>query len=328
MSSDLYNPPITLSNTITNLVADICESVGRLSVNYERKVTTGLRRANRIKTIHASLTIENNSLSVAQVTDVINGKKVFGPQDDIQEVKNAFEAYEKLLSLNPFSAGDLLAAHKLLMHDLDKEAGRFRSGGVGVFAGEKLVHMAPPAEFVPEQIRSLLSWVKTSDLHPLVKSCVFHYEFEFIHPFADGNGRMGRMWQTLILYKWNPAFAWLPVETLIREHQDEYYDVLGKADAQADARIFVEFLLGAIKAALAELAGTVQVTAQVSEQVGKLLDALGNQTLSLRELMEKMGLHHRQSFRATYLLPALEAGVIEMTFPDKPNSSKQKYRAK
>lgn len=328
MSNSQYEPPIKLTETVINLVADICEMVGRLSVDYEANVNPRLRRDSRIKTIHASLAIENNSLSIEQVTDVINGKKVFGPPSEIQEVKNAFEAYEKLLGFNQYSSADLLIAHKLLMHDLVKEAGRFRSGGVGVFAGEKLVHMAPPAEFVPEQIEMLLDWAKTSTLHPLIKSCVFHYEFEFIHPFQDGNGRMGRMWQTLILYNWNPSFAWIPVETIIRENQSEYYDALGKADKAADSSIFVEFLLSAIRQALTELSVTAQATAQVTAQVELLLEALDDGDLSLQQLMEKMNLHHRQSFRSIYLLPAIEAGVVEMTIPDKPNSSKQKYRRK
>lgn len=242
-------------------------------------------------------------------------------------MKNAYEAYNLLLSFDPFNVEDLLRAHKILMLELMNESGRFRSGGVGVFAGEKLVHMAPPADLVSKLIRDLLNWVKNSDTHPLIKSCIFHYEFEFIHPFADGNGRMGRMWQTLLLSRWKPVFNWLPTETLIRERQNEYYKVLAIADKAADSTVFIEFMLGVIRDALCELIQTEQVRDQVSEQVERLLTVLGNETLSAKELLERLGLKHRPTFSNNYLRPALELGFIEMTVPDKPNSSRQKYRA-
>jgi len=202
-----YKPPFTITEKTVNLVASIMERVTRISINEIEAINPKLRRNNRIKTIQASLAIENNSLSVDQVTAIIDGKRVLGPGEDIQEVKNAYQAYEMLLELDPYSSKSLLRAHEILMRDLTKDAGCFRVGGVGVFAGEQLVHMAPPAYLVPEQIQQLISWIRTSEVHPLIKSCVFHYEFEFIHPFADGNGRMGRMWQTLILYKWKKIFG-------------------------------------------------------------------------------------------------------------------------
>lgn len=326
MSDELYNPPFTVTENIINLTASISELVGRISIDFEQKINPKLRRDNRLKTIHASLAIENNSLSLGQVTDVINGKRVLGPPGDIQEVKNAYEAYETLLSYNPYACKDLLLAHRLLMHGLVSEAGNFRSGGVGIFAGKQLVHMAPPAKLVPEQVNKLLEWSKRTKTHTLIKSCVFHYEFEFIHPFADGNGRMGRMWQTLLLYKWNPIFAWLPVETLIREHQDEYYAALGRADAASDSGVFIDFLLRLMEDSLKEMSATAQVNAQVTAQVYSLLESIGDKEFSLMELMEKLQLRHRQNFRKLYLLPAIEAGLVEMTVPDKPNSSKQKYR--
>lgn len=228
--------------------------------------------------------------------------------------------------MNPYSVKDMLFAHKILMNELTKEVGTFRSGGVGVFAGEQLVHMAPPANQVPHLIKELVDWAKKAEVHPLIKSCVFHYEFEFIHPFADGNGRMGRMWQTLLLYKWKSLFGWLPIETLIRERQEEYYKVLGECDHSADSGKFVEFLLTAVYDALCEIADTEQVTVQVTEQVEKLLVVIGEKECSTKELMELLGLKHRPTFRDNYLLPALELGFIEMTIPDKPNSSKQRYR--
>ena len=326
MADKGYTPPYTITDEILNLVSDITEILTKLTIDDKMNYNPRLRRDNRVKTIHASLAIENNSLSIEQVTDIIAGKRVLGPQNEICEVKNAFEAYEHLLELNPYLIKDILKAHKMLMHDLTKEAGTFRQGGVGVFAGDRLVHMAPPAERVPQLIKELIDWLKKDKAHPLIKSCVFHYEFEFIHPFADGNGRMGRMWHTLILYKWKPIFGWLPIETIIRERQEEYYNALGKADSKADSGVFIEFLLQAIYDSLKEYDKTEQVTVQVTEQVERLLDAIGDDIVSSKELMERLGIKHRPNFRDKYLLPAIKLGLIEMTIPDKPNSSKQKYK--
>lgn len=326
MKKDRNIPLYTITDKIVNLTAEISELVGVITVKNNINANPKLRRDNRIRTIHATLAIENNSLSLEQVTDVIDGKRVLGKPYEIQEVKNAYKAYERLLQYNPYSVQDLLDAHRLLMTGLIQETGVFRQGGVGVFAGERLVHMAPPAKQVPQLITELLQWTEKARLHPLIKSCVFHYEFEFIHPFADGNGRMGRMWQTLLLAKWKPFFAWLPVETLIRERQDEYYRALALSDKNADAQPLAEFLLQVILAALKELAETEQVSEQATVQVRRLLEALGTDTLSGRELMKRLDLKHRPTFRNNYLVPALEQKLITMTVPDKPNSSKQKYR--
>lgn len=321
-----YKPPFTITDRILNLVADIMEMVTRITMTEVEGINPKLRRENRIKTIQASLAIESNSLTIDQVTAIVNGKRILGPLQDIREVQNAYEAYEMLLELDPYDHVSLLTAHQILMADLTKEAGKYRTGGVGVFAGEQLVHMAPPAHLVPEQIEQLIGWIRESDVHPLIKSCVFHYEFEFIHPFADGNGRMGRMWQTLILYNWKKIFGWLPVESLIKERQDEYYRVLGECDEAADSGRFIEFLLEAILDSLKELNQTAQVTAQVTVQVEKLMNVIGNSPKSGNELMKLIGIKHRPTFRKNYLLPAMDLGLIEMTIPDKPNSSKQKYR--
>ncbi|MEG1803502.1 MAG: Fic family protein [Lachnospiraceae bacterium] len=326
MSEKGYIPPYTISDKTVNLISAITEIITKITINDNMSNNPRLRRDNRIRTIHASLAIENNSLSLNQVTDIINGKRILGAPDEICEVKNAFEAYNKLLDLNPYSVKDMLLAHKVLMNELTKEAGTFRSGGVGVFAGQQLVHMAPPANQVPPLIKELVDWSKKAEVHPLIKSCVFHYEFEFIHPFADGNGRMGRMWQTLLLYKWKSLFGWLPIETLIRERQEEYYKVLEESDYSADSGKFVEFLLTTIYDALREIVETEQVNGQASEQVEKLLEVIDDKEYSTREMMELLGLKHRPSFRNNYLLPALELGYVEMTIPDKPNSSKQKYK--
>ena len=327
MSEKGYAPPYTITDKTVNLISAITEIIAKISINDSMSNNPRLRRDNRIRTIHSTLAIENNSLSLDQVTDIINGKRILGAPDEICEVKNAYEAYNKLLELNPYSLKDMLLVHKSLMNNLNGEAGIFRSGGVGVFAGKQLVHMAPQANQVPHLIKDLVDWAKKAEVHPLIKSCVFHYEFEFIHPFADGNGRMGRMWQTLLLYNWKPLFGWLPIETWIRERQEDYYKVLDKCDYSADSAKFIEFLLTAVYDALCEIANTEQVTEQVTVQVKKLLECMKAEDYSTRELMAVLELKHRPNFRDYYLLPALKLGCIEMTIPDKPNSSKQKYRS-
>lgn len=327
MSRKTYIPPYQITDKIIHLVAEISEQVGAITaVKSESMINPQLRKENQIRTIHSSLAIENNTLSLEQVTDVINGKRILGAPNEIKEVKNAFEAYNLLLSFDPYSMDDLLKVHKILMMDLTKQSGQFRSGGVGVFNKERLVHMAPPADLVPKQIEDLLQWAKDSEAHPLITSCVFHYEFEFIHPFVDGNGRMGRMWQTLLLSHWKPVFGWLPVETLIKERQNEYYKALEVADKAGESTVFIEFMLNTIRNALAEMIQTEQVCDQVTDQVKRLLSTLGNETLSAKELLERLELKHRPTFSNNYLRPALELRLIEMTVPDKPNSSKQRYR--
>ena len=250
---EVYQPPFHMTEEITNLIVEIGEYIGSIMAYESLRQNPVLRRESRIKSIYSSLAIEQNTLSLDQVTDVIEGKRILGPPQDIREVQNAYEAYERASSLNPYSVKSLLSAHKLLMDGLVKEAGNFRSGNVGVYAGEQLIHAGTPAKYVPELMAQLMTWLKESKLHPLVKSCIFHYEFEYIHPFADGNGRTGRLWQSLILQNWKEIFAWLPVETLVHEHQEEYYDVLGRADRSGDSTPFVEFMLKMIRDALKEI---------------------------------------------------------------------------
>ena len=329
-----YKPPFQMTDKMTSLIAEISEQVGRITVLQEGTISPHLRRENRIRTIHSSLAIEHNSLSLEQVTAILDGKRVLGNPNEIKEVQNAYEAYELMLRLDPSSVDDLLKAHKLVMNGLVPENGKFRSGGVGVFDGEVLIHMAPPAEFVPEHIHNLFAWYQHSELHPLIKSAVFHYEFEFIHPFADGNGRMGRMWHSLLLGKWKELFFWLPIEELIRFRQKEYYDALGAADKQADSAGFVELMLEIIRDSLKEVTVVGRSTGQDSDQVtgqdktpvDRLLSVLGNDMLSAAEIMERLGLSHRPTFRKNYLNPALEQKLIERTIPDRPNSKNQKYR--
>lgn len=329
-----YEPPFHLTDVMTSLVAEISEQLGRIAVLQEGKMNPHLRRENRIRTIHSSLAIEHNSLSLEQVTAILDGKRILGNPNEIKEVQNAYEAYELILELNPFSIEGLLEAHRLMMKGLVAENGQFRSGGVGVFDGELLIHMAPPARFVPQHIENLIAWYQESALHPLIKSAIFHYEFEFIHPFADGNGRLGRMLHSLLLGQWKKLFFWLPIEELIRTRQKEYYEMLAKADKKADSACFVEWILEIVKNSINELTvigyPSDQVSDQVSDQdktpIDRLLAVLGNETLSALELMKRLSLSHRQSFRKHYLNPALEQNLIERTIPDKPKSKNQKYK--
>jgi Fic family protein len=319
-------PPFTITPTVLTLVAEIAGEVGRLGALAGQGNVPQLRRENRIKSIHASLAIENNTLTLDQVTAVIAGKRVLGKPSEIQEVKNTFAAYEAMAEWNPHSVKDLLAAHRLLMSGLVDAAGRFRTRSVGIAQGERVVHLAPPADRVPGLMKDLLAWLKRTDTHPLVASSVFHYELEFIHPFADGNGRMGRLWQTLILSRWNPLFAFLPVETVIRDRQADYYRVLGAYDKAGNSTAFIEFLLAALHTALVEVSGTDQVGDPLTDQVKSLLRVLKTKPLSAVECMARLKLSHRPTFRANYLHSALAANLIERTIPDKPNSRLQKYR--
>lgn len=330
-----YKPPFHMTDRTITLLAEISEQVGRITVLQEWTISPHLRRENRIRTIHSSLAIEHNSLSLDQVTAILDGKRVLGNPNEIKEVQNAYQAYEMMLRLNPESVEDLLTAHKLMMQGLVPENGKFRSGGVGVFDGDRLIHMAPPAHLVPKLIQDLFDWYQNSEMHPLIKSAVFHYEFEFIHPFQDENGRMGRMWHSLLLGQWKELFFWLPVEELIQSKQSEYYDALGKSDKAADSAVFVELMLEIIRDTLKDTTVVGRSTDQDSDQVtdqdkpiNRLLAVLGEEELSTAEIMKRLGLSHRPTFRRNYLTPALKKGLIERTIPDKPNSKNQKYRKK
>jgi Fic family protein len=330
-----YQPPLTLTTRMVALIAEISEQIGQLSAVDERLQTPQLRRGNRIRTIQASLAIENNTLSLEQVTAVLAGRRVLGLPREIQEVRNAFAAYEAMPHWQPGNRADLLRAHEMLMSGLIDDCGQFRRAGIGIYRGEKLLHMAPPPSRVAHLIDDLLAWLGASDWHPLVVSCVFHYEFEFIHPFADGNGRMGRLWQTLILSQWRPVLAYLPVEAVIRAQQDAYHAALSAADQSAQSTPFVEFMLQALSLALQEAAlsepatdlVTDPVTDLASDSVGKLLSALqASGPLKISTLMAQLGLVHKATFRTNYLRPALAADFIEMTHPESPSSPAQQYR--
>lgn len=329
------NPKFSITNKILGSVADIAELIGLMSSTAELDKNLILRRKNRIQTIHGSLSIEQNTLTVEQVTAVINGKRVIAPPKDIEEVKNAFEIYEILDTLDPYSVDDLLKAHGVMMRSLVDGAGDFRQKPVGVADSNtgKIIHFGTLPAYVPEAVYNLMDWTKNSDLHPLVKSCVFHYEFELIHPFLDGNGRCGRLWHTLILSKWNPMFAWLPVESMVYRHQQEYYDAINKCNDACDSTLFIEFMLDMIRSTLIEATETTcsektqkeQVAEQVKEQVmQKILDYC-SVPRTRNEMQEFSGVSGRKAFAAKYLKPLLESGKLVMTVPDKPNSKNQRY---
>ncbi|WP_062064656.1 Fic family protein [Cellvibrio sp. OA-2007] len=262
-----YQPPFHLTHNMTKRVAEISELIGAWKAVNQGALVPELRRGNRIKTIQASLAVEQNTLSLEQVTAVLEGKTVLGLPREIQEVRNAFAAYEKLEHWQPQRLDDLLSAHRLLMHGLVDDAGHFRSGGSGIYQGQQLVHMAPPPSQVARLMENLFDWLSATEAHPLIASTAFHYEFEFIHPFSDGNGRMGRLWQTLILSSWQPLLAYLPVETVIKNRQQDYYRLLGEADKQADCSVFIEFLLQSIQESLHEAIALQNTTAPTKTPV-------------------------------------------------------------
>lgn len=246
-------PPFEINERIMADVIEIAELVGRVSVTDKISMNPTLRRTNRIQTIYSSLAIEQNTLDIEQVTAVLSGKRVIAPLKDIAEVKNAYEIYDNMDKLNPYSIDDLLKAHSVMERGLLNEAGEFRSRPVGVADSEgNILHFGTLPQYVPKFIQELLEWTEKSEIHLLIKSCVFHYEFELIHPFADGNGRMGRLWHTLLLSKWNPIFAWLPIESIIHDNQSEYYNAINVSNNNGNSTVFIEFMLSVIKQALQE----------------------------------------------------------------------------
>jgi Uncharacterized conserved protein len=284
------------------LVSEISEQVGIVTTLLGDNVPSPLlRKANRIKTIHSSLAIEHNTLSLKQVTAIIDGKQVLGAPNEIQEVKNALKAYQLMPQLDAFKEKDLLKAHELMMMALVDNSGQYRTTGVGVFDGDRCIHMAPPAERVPALIHDLFEWVRMTDVHPLISSCVFHYEFEFIHPFIDGNGRMGRYWQTMLLSRWKGIFAWIPVETIVKEHQQDYYDVIAKCDAVGDSTAFIEFMLRCLLDAMNQIEeepeeDSIKVADKVANKVANksaqkvMMLLYENGHLTREELSERTGL--------------------------------------
>lgn len=322
-----YIPPYEITDEMLESVSEIMENLGKLSGMNELKKLPRLRKVNRIKSIHSSLAIENNTLSIEQVTDVIDGKRVLGPKEDIIAVQNANLAYKELENINPFSLDDLLKIHGIMMNGLISEAGKIRTGQVGIYNQDgKVVHLAPPANFASKQLIGLFDWIKSSPANMLIKSSVFHYEFEFIHPFRDGNGRMGRLWQTALLASWKPIFAWIPIESIIKDNQEEYYNAIAQSTNQAKSNLFILFMLDVINKAIKDiLIDTKNHYNHINNQITKLMKVIESYPQSAAELMQKLNLKSRVGFRKNYLQPALDAGLIGMTEPNKPTSKNQKY---
>jgi len=322
-----YKPPYEISTSILNKVAAIMKMIGKFSSMNNLSNQPLLRRKNQIKSIHSSLAIENNQLSESQVKDLINGKLVIGPQKDVIEVQNAIKVYENIQDINPYDQKDLLKTHKILMASLLTDAGFYRKGQVGVFEDEKTIFLAPPADRVPTLMNELYDYLNHYDENILIKSCVFHYEFEFIHPFNDGNGRMGRLFQTCLLAKEEELFYYLPVESIIKRKQQEYYDAILKSNQEGTSSVFIEFMLGAIIESMNDTLKQSNIEkGSLSIQAKKLLHVLEEGIpYSTLELMDMMGIKSRVSFRKNYLDPLLQSGIIEMTIPEKPMSRNQRY---
>ena len=313
-------PPYSITPDVLSRVEEIGEAIGRAeAAGVARDLR--LRRINRIRTIQGSLAIEGNVLTEAQVATILDGKPVIAPLRDVQEARNAIAAYDRCEQWNPAREADLLAAHQILMAALVDAPGRYRRGGVAVMGQGRIHHVGPPAARVPRLMDDLLAWLGSTDDHPLIASSVFHYEFEFIHPFEDGNGRLGRLWQTLLLTRWKPLFAHVPVESLVRARQGEYYEAIRQSSEAGESTPFVAFMLDAILAAVR----TPQEAPQVPPQVRRLLSVLAGE-MSRREILHALGLSDRKSLRERYLLPALQHGYVEMTRPDAPNARNQRYR--
>ncbi|SEH40063.1 Fic family protein [Selenomonas sp. KH1T6] len=320
-------PPYMLNNEILRLVASISTRLGQVLHYRDMSAYPRLRRNNRIESIHSSLAIEANSLTLGNVRDVIAGKVVAGPEREILEVKNAYAAYDELPHLNPYSLKELLRIHGIMTAGLVQEAGKFRHGEEGVFAGGRCIFMAPPARLVPELMEGLFAWLGEAkkDLQPLLLSSIFHYEFVFIHPFADGNGRMARLWQTALLSRWQPLFAYLPIENQIHRYQAEYYEAISRSHAAGESTPFITFMLQMIDAVLEELLQK-DLLAEQDEYVKKLLAQMEyDVSYKAKELQEKLGLKSTAGLKRNYIEPAMRQGLIAMTLPDKPTSRNQRY---
>lgn len=325
----VYEPPFAITNEILSYVSSISEKIGRITATSNLEGKAHLRKNNRIKSIHSSLKIEANSLSLGQVKDVINGKIVLGEQKEIQEVKNAYVAYEKVSEINPYSIKDLKKFHGIMTKYVVEESGDFRRGEEGVFNGEQCIFMAPPAQFVPSLMTDLFNWMNEAQrsVHPLILSSVFHYEFVFIHPFSDGNGRMARLWHTALLAKWKPIFEYIPIESQIEKFQEEYYNAIARCHIDGASTKFIEFMLVQIDKILGDISVQIcEENGQFSECIKKLLEVMEYDIpYTGKVLMEKLGIKSREGFRRNYLRPAIEANLLRMTIPEKPNSRNQRY---
>ena len=324
-----YIPPYTITNEMLTKVSNIMEKIGKLDNYTLLDKTPYLRKQTKINSIHSSLAIENNKLTVNQGKDVINGKEVIGPIKEIQEVKNAYKAYEMLNSIDPYSINELKKVHGIMTYLTVEESGEFRKGAEGVFDGDKCIFVCPPPEMINKLINDLFKWLNDNKntIHPLILSSIFHYEFVFIHPFSDGNGRMSRLWQNAILNKWKNIFEYLPIESQIHKYQKEYYNAIATSNQNGNSNAFICFMLKMIDETLDEAISTShkQITND-DININKLLEIMENgKPLTANEIMEKLKIKTKETLRSQYLNPAIEKGMISLTIPDKPTSKNQKY---
>ena len=325
---NMNKPPFEITNYILNKAIDITNKVNIVSSYQLIKRMPILRRNNKIKSLHSSLVIEANSLSLDQVNDIISGKLVYGPKNEIQEVKNAYEAYNKTKELDCFEELDLLKAHNTMTKLLINDSGKYRKHGEAIYDNQKVIFVAPPDKIVPKLISDLFDWLKNDNETPLlIKSCVFHYEFVFIHPFSDGNGRMARLWQNLILTKWNEIFEYIPIESQILKYQDKYYDAIDLSNKRGNSTFFVEFMLDIIDKTLDEMINDLSKSENnISDELSKLLNVMEKDIpYSANDLLKLLNIKTKETLRSSYLNLAIKNNLIKMTIPDKPNSKNQKY---
>ena len=324
-----YIPPYQITDKVLALVADISEKIGKITERTNLDSKPHLRKNNKIKSIHSSLKIEANSLSLDEVRDVINGRTVMGERKEIQEVKNAYSAYEEIGKFDVYNLNDFKRLHGVMTKYIVEESGCFRKGEEGVFNGDKCIFMAPPVKFVPEQMQNLFDWMQKSrdTVHPLILAAVFNYVLVFIHPFTDGNGRMARLWHTAILTQWKPIFEFIPIESQIEKFQDGYYNAIAQCHIDGTSTVFIEFILEQISAVLSEILSLAgDSTANLSEYVKKLLSVMEYDTpYTSNAILDLLKLKSKETLRKNYLNPALEEGLVKMTLPDKPNSRNQRY---
>lgn len=324
-----YVPPFKFTSTMVDYISSIMEKIGKLDNYNSFNKRPLLRKNNRIRSIHSSLAIEANSLSLNQVQDVIDGKLVIGPQKEIQEVKNAYNAYEMINDVNPYSIEDLKKTHGVMTYLIVDESGEYRKGSEGVFDGDKCIHVCPPPEQVSNLMSQLFDWMKKSksNLHPLILSAVFHYEFVFIHPFKDGNGRMARLWHNILLSNWKEIFEYLPIESQLKKYQEGYYETIAKCNSEGESTTFIEFMLKMIDEVLDEALNTSRMPiTETGVNINKLLDVMEyNKPMTATEIMNKLDIKSKETLRKIYLDPAIEQKVIALTIPDKPTSKNQMY---
>jgi len=279
-------PPYQITDKIMTLITSISEKIGEINATHLYKPTTELRKRNRIKTIQSSLEIEGNTLTEEQITALLENKRVIAPQKDILEVQNAIKVYEQLHQFNPNQLKDLEKAHYVLMNGLINNAGKLRTTNVGIVKGSQVAHVAPGGTMVNGLMNDLFAYLKKDKDLTLIKSCVFHYEFEFIHPFVDGNGRMGRLWQTLILMQQYPVFEYLPIESLIKQRQEEYYSKLSESDKKGNSTPFIEFMLGIILNAIEELLHSQNKTLRTEDRIALFKEKIGQNKFNRKDYLQ------------------------------------------